>query len=76
MRYRLRTLLILLTVLPPVLALCWWYWQWWRWAVVVLALTCLMDVTLPLSILFHGFGALCRLAGGKRDDKPPTRFDP
>jgi hypothetical protein len=26
MRYRLRTLLILLAVLPPLLALGWWYW--------------------------------------------------
>ena len=30
MRYRLRTLLILLAVLPPVLAGAWWGWQEWR----------------------------------------------
>ena len=67
MRFRLRTLLIVLALGPPVLALGWWYWQSWRWAVVVLALTCLMDITLPLSIVFHAFGGLCRLARGKRD---------
>jgi len=29
-RYKLRTLLILLAVLPPLLAFGWWAWQLWR----------------------------------------------
>ena len=66
MRYRLHTLLILMAVLPPVLAVVWWMFSDWRAVVFVLVLTCLMDITLPLSILGHGFAALCRLAGGKR----------
>ena len=30
MRYRLRTLLFLLTILPPLLAGAWWGWQDWQ----------------------------------------------
>ena len=30
MRFRLRTLLILLAVLPPLLAGAWWGWEEWR----------------------------------------------
>jgi hypothetical protein len=28
MRFRLRTLLVAVTILPPLLALAWWGWQW------------------------------------------------
>ena len=30
MRYRLRTLLILLAILPPLLACAWWGWSEWQ----------------------------------------------
>jgi len=29
MRYRLRTLVLLTAIGPPVLAASWWAWQWW-----------------------------------------------
>jgi hypothetical protein len=33
MRYGLRTLLILLAVLPPMLAVAWWGWRTWNTAI-------------------------------------------
>ncbi|HEX5104692.1 MAG TPA: hypothetical protein VFV87_12815 [Pirellulaceae bacterium] len=40
MRYRLRTLLIVLTVAPPILAAAWWAYasgrvRWQNWAIVI-----------------------------------------
>jgi hypothetical protein len=69
-RYKLRTLMILLAVLPPLIALAWWY---WRVAVGMIVLAIFIDPGLPIVLFGYTFGALCHLAGGKSvDDSRPT----
>ena len=61
MRYRLRTLLILMAVGPPIIALAWWY---GRLAVGVLILAL---IVFP-ELLIYAFGGLYYLIGGKPRD--------
>lgn len=60
MRYRLRTLLIVLAIGPPVLAVIWWYGR------IVVGVSLL--VTFVVGLLILGFGGLfhliSRLHGG------------
>jgi hypothetical protein len=51
MQYRLRTLLIALTLGPPMLAGAWWIWRRPEYAgVVVFAELCLLAVALPILV--------------------------
>jgi len=52
MRYKLRTLLILLAVGPPVLA-----WSWFGWRYVLFYFASVVTLTLCLAVIFAtGFG--------------------
>ena len=62
LRYKLRTLLILLVVGPPLLAVAWWYFR--RiplWVVALIAIAALPE--LLVAAFINGFGALCHLIG-------------
>jgi hypothetical protein len=61
MRFRLRTLLIVLALGPPVIALAWWY---WKVALDLLPLALLFPYLILLS-LARMFDALCQLIGVK-----------
>jgi hypothetical protein len=61
MRFRLRTLLVVLALGPPIIALGWWY---GRLAVGVLALAL---IVFP-ELLIYAFGGLYLLIGGKPRD--------
>jgi hypothetical protein len=78
MRFPLRTLLILLAVGPPILAVSWWYFR--RipgWVLVMVAIAVLPE--LVMATFIHGFGALChwigRLPGGHDPKEPPWRSE-
>jgi hypothetical protein len=64
LRYRLRTLLIVLAIGPPLIALAWWY---GKAALGILILALLVSPMLILDLLMavfvNGFGALCHLIG-------------
>jgi len=66
MRFRLRTLLILLAVGPPVIALAWWY---GRVAIGVFLLALFFCPELIFGVFAHTFGALCHWIGGKPRDR-------
>jgi fatty-acid desaturase len=61
MRYRLRTLMIVLALGPPIIALAWWY---GRLAVGVLVLAL---IVFP-ELLIYAFAGLYHLFGGKPRD--------
>ena len=69
MRYRLRTLMIVLTLGPPVIALEWWYLKESSLALLVLLVVsvCLIVWLLDLTlwVLARLYDALCRLIGVK-----------
>ena len=64
MRYRLRTLLILLAVPPPALAVMWWAARWvslnWHGIedVVLLTIVLLAFAAFPVAIWGLGYGAI------------------
>jgi hypothetical protein len=62
MRYRLRTLMIVLALGPPVIALAWWY---GRVAIGVFLLAILVCPELIFGAFVYTFGALCHLLSGK-----------
>ncbi len=69
MRYRLRTLMIVLAVGPAVLALAWWYCK-FAIGLFVLALIVCPAVIFDAAMLFcYSFGALCHLFGERSRDK-------
>ena len=75
MRYRLRTLLIVLAVVPPLLAVAWWYGQRipiWVFAVLLVAAI----PQLLVAAFVYGFGLVCylvgRLPGGRKDSNGGT----
>jgi hypothetical protein len=68
MRYRLRTLMILMAVLPPILAGAWWFSQRVTFWILALALIALIPELL-LRMFGYTFYVLCRLAGGWPRDK-------
>jgi predicted PurR-regulated permease PerM len=74
MRYRLRTLLVALTLGPPVLALEWWYWKESSLALLVLLVVILSLILWLLNALVWAlariYEALCQLIGVK----PPGVF--
>jgi hypothetical protein len=69
MRYRLRTLLIVLAVGPSVIALEWWYWKESPFALLPLIVisVCLILGLLNLIVwaLERMYAALCQLIGMK-----------
>ena len=72
-RYKLRTLLIVLALGPPIIALAWWY---GRTAIVLFLLACLVCPELVFAAFGYGFGGLChliaKLPGG--NDRKDARF--
>jgi hypothetical protein len=60
MRYSIRTLLVLMAIMPPMLAVGWWY---WRPALSVLLLAIIFCPELPFALLGYTFGGLCHLIG-------------
>jgi hypothetical protein len=69
MRYRLGTLLVLMAIGPPVIALAWWYWQ---ATLALLALAFIFEPAIFINAIavtfIYGFGALCQLIGGNQSD--------
>ena len=74
MRYRLRTLLIVLTLGPPVIALEWWYWKESSFALLVLIVVGLSLILGLLNLILWVLGricdALCQLIGVKPRSLP------
>lgn len=75
MRFRLRTLMIVLAIGPPLLAAVWWYWQ---AALAFIALAFILEPALFINaiigIFCYTFGGLCHLIGrlpGGHDRKDP-----
>ncbi|MDX1948052.1 MAG: hypothetical protein SFU86_21820 [Pirellulaceae bacterium] len=73
MRYRLRTLLILIAVGPPVIALAWWY---GRAVIGVVVLAMIFCPEILFGVFAYTFGGLCHLIGrlpppGPRKTPPP-----
>lgn len=70
LRYKLRTLLIVLALGPPLIAVAWWYGQRIPAWVIALAV-CAMIPHLLMGAFGYGFGVLChliaRLPGGHDD---------
>ena len=60
MRFRLRTLMILLAVGAPVIALAWWY---GRAALGIFLLTVIFCPELLFGVFTYTFGALCHFIG-------------
>ena len=69
MRYRLRTLLILMAVGPPAIALEWWYWKESSLALLALEVVGLYLILwllyLILWLVERMYDALCQLIGVK-----------
>ena len=64
MRFRLRTLMIVVAIGPPVIALAWWY---GRWIIAVLVITLLVSPSLifdAVNLSYYSFRAVRRLIGG------------
>ena len=82
MQFRLRSLLIVLALGPPFIALVWWY---WKTALVMYLLACLVCpelALLPFIAAFgYGFAGLCHLiakspGGNDRKDAIFTASQP
>ena len=69
MRYSLRTLLIVLALGPPAIALEWWYWKESAFALLALEVVSLYLILwvlyLILWLLERTYDALCQLIGVK-----------
>ena len=69
MQYRLRTLLIVLAIGPPVIALAWWY---GKIIIALLVITLLVAPSLifdAVNLSYYSFRALRRLLGGSPRDE-------
>jgi len=80
MRYRLRTLMIVLALGPPAIALEWWYWKESSLALLVLFVVSLCLIlwllNLILWVLARIYDAVCQLIGVKPRGAPADRLGP
>ena len=79
MRYRLRTLMIVLALGPPLIALEWWYWKESSFTLLVLEVVglylILWLVWVVLWLLARMCDALCQLIGVKPRGVPADDSD-